>query len=123
MTSGGINEDIAIWFDLRYFKYETIHKKWQYHLFRMVKSCFDTPEINEVVDELWKKYPKGLVANVSKGNVPEGGYGLARYLAKLGIRFTQADTTYCVLCFTLETPIIASCWRSSDSTNPVNYSN
>lgn len=82
MTSGGINEDIASWFDLRYFKYEIIHKKWQYHLFRMVKSWFDTPEINEVVDELWKKYPKGLVANVSKGNVPEGGYGLARYLAK-----------------------------------------
>ncbi len=82
MTSGGINEDAASWFELRYFKYEIIHKKWQYYLFKMVKSYFKTPEINNLVDELWKKYPKGLVANVSKGNVPEGGGGLARYLAK-----------------------------------------
>jgi len=82
MTSGGIKEDSACWLNLRYFKYEIIHKKWQYHLFKMVKSWFKTPEINKLVDELWKKYPKGLVANVSKGNVPEGGAGLARYLAK-----------------------------------------
>lgn len=82
MTSGGIYEDIASWFDLRYFKYEIIHKKWQYHLFRMVKSWFKTLEINKLVDELWQKYSKGLVANVSKGNVPEGSGGLARYLAK-----------------------------------------
>lgn len=34
------------------------------------------------MDDLWKRYPKGLVANVSKGNVHEGGGGLARYLAK-----------------------------------------
>ena len=82
MTSGGIKEDIQSWFDLRYFKYEIIHKKWQYHLFRMVKDYFQTPEINKLIDELWRKYPNGLVANVSKGNVPEGGAGLARYLAK-----------------------------------------
>jgi hypothetical protein len=82
MTSGGIKEDIESWFDLRYFKYEIIHKKWQYHLFRMVKDWFQDPEINKLIDELWKKYPNGLVANVSKGNVPEGGAGLARYLAK-----------------------------------------
>ena len=82
MTSGGINEDMEIWFELRYFKYEIIHRKWQYHLFKMVKSYFKSSEINKLVDELWKRYPKGLVANVSKGNVPEGGEGLARYLAK-----------------------------------------
>ncbi len=82
MTSGGIKEDIQSWFDLRYFKYEIIHKKWQYHLFRMVKDFFQTPEINKLIDKLWKKYPNGLVAHVSKGNVPDGGAGLARYLAK-----------------------------------------
>ncbi|WP_394699560.1 transposase [uncultured Desulfobacter sp.] len=31
---------------------------------------------------LWKTYPKGLVANVSKGRVPEACRGLAGYLAK-----------------------------------------
>ena len=82
MTSGGINEDQYSWFDLRYFKYEIIHKKWQYHLFSMIKSWFNTDAVNNLVDQLWRKYPKGLVANVSKGNVPETGSGLARYLAK-----------------------------------------
>ena len=82
MTSGGIKEDVGSWFDLRYFKYEIIHKKWQYHLFRMVKDYFKDSKINKLIDDLWRKYPNGLVANVSKGNVPERGIGLARYLAK-----------------------------------------
>lgn len=82
MTSGGLNEDIGQWFELRYFRYEIIHKKWQYHLLTMVKSWFDTSGIKRLVDHLWKKYPNGLVANVSKGNVPERAIGLARYLAK-----------------------------------------
>ena len=82
MTSGGLNEDIGRWFELRYFRYEIIHRKWQYHLLTMVKSWFDTSEIKKLVDYLWKKYPKGLVANVSKGSVPERASGLARYLAK-----------------------------------------
>jgi len=43
---------------------------------------FDSEEIKQLVNELWKKYPKGLVANVSKGNVPGSLSGLARYLAK-----------------------------------------
>jgi len=42
MTSGGINEDLERWFELRYFRYEIIHKKWQYHLFSLVKSWFNT---------------------------------------------------------------------------------
>jgi len=82
MTSGGINEDMGSWFDLRYFKYEIIHKKWQYHLFNMIKSWFNTDKVNNLINKLWLKYPKGLVANVSKGNVPEACSGLAQYLAK-----------------------------------------
>jgi len=70
MTSGGINEDQGSWFDLRYFKYEIIHKKWQYHLFSMIKSWFNTDAVNKLVEQLWRKYPKGLVTNVGKGNVP-----------------------------------------------------
>lgn len=82
MTAGGIHTGLGKWFDLGYFNYEIIHKKWQYHLFRMVKSYFDNDEINQLVDELWKRYRKGLVANVSKGSVPDTCRGLARYLAK-----------------------------------------
>jgi hypothetical protein len=33
----------------------------------MVKDWFKIPEINKLIDELWKKYPNGFVANVSKG--------------------------------------------------------
>ena len=48
----------------------------------MIKSYFGSVEMNQLVNKLWKKYSKGLVANVSKGNVPESCKGLARYLAK-----------------------------------------
>ena len=82
MTSGGVHVDSKRWIDLGYFNYETIHKKWQYHLFGMVKAYFDSDQINRLVNELWRKYPRGLVANVSKGNVPNECRGLARYLAK-----------------------------------------
>jgi hypothetical protein len=82
MTSGGIEERSGRWFELGYFRYETIHRKWQYHLFRMVRKYFGNEAINRLLNDLWKKYPKGLVANVSKGNVPDSCRGLARYLAR-----------------------------------------
>ncbi len=82
MTSGGVHVRSERWIALGYFNYETIHKKWQYHLFGMVKAYFDSGRINRLVHELWRKYPRGLVANVSKGNVPNECRGLARYLAK-----------------------------------------
>jgi len=46
MTSGGVETDLEAWYGLGYFNYEIIHnlkvtrKKWQYHLFKMVKSYF-----------------------------------------------------------------------------------
>lgn len=82
MTDGGVNEEKEKWVDLGYFRYEMIHNKWQYHLFNMLKRVIDTVEIKQLVNELYKKYPKGLVANVQKGNVPEYCKGLAKYLAK-----------------------------------------
>ncbi len=82
MTSGGLCTAGEDWYDLGYFNYTIIHKKWQYYLFRMVKSYFRTKEVDALVDKLWKKYPRGLVANVSKGNVPKSCKGIARYLAK-----------------------------------------
>ncbi len=82
MTNGGINEKAGKWEELNYFPYEIIHKKWEYHLFTMMKKQVNTGEMKEIIEELWKRYAKGLVANVSKGEVPERSKGLAKYLAK-----------------------------------------
>ncbi len=82
MTDGGIREDKSSWIDLAYFSYEVLRKKWQYYLFNMVKNIVDTKEMSELIDDLWKKYPNGLVANVQKGTVPESCRGLAKYLAR-----------------------------------------
>ena len=59
-----------------------IHKKWQYHLFKMMKEMIHTQEMGDLIDELWKRYPRGIVANVKRGEVPERCRGLAKYLAK-----------------------------------------
>ncbi len=82
MSSGGIDEEREQWIDKEYFPYSLLHKKWQYHLFRMLKLECDAPEMDALLDTLWKKYPHGLVAHVQRGEVPEGGKGLARYIAK-----------------------------------------
>jgi len=82
MTSGGINEETGKWVELGYFPYEILHKKWQYHLFRMLKEMVQTDEMKSLVNDLYRKYPNGLVAHVSKGRVPEQCRGLAKYLAK-----------------------------------------
>lgn len=81
MTDGGINEEKGRWVDLKYFPYEILHKKWQHHLLTMVKEQFGE-RAKEVVDTLWKEYPKGFVAYASAGKAPEHSRGLAKYLAK-----------------------------------------
>jgi hypothetical protein len=81
MTSGGLTKD-GKWLSLNYIPFEVLHKKWQYYLFRMLKERVGTREIKRKIDELWKKYPNGLVAYLEEGNVPSGGSGLAHYLAK-----------------------------------------
>jgi len=104
MTSGGINEETGKWLELRYFPYEIIHKKWQYHLFKMLKEVVPSNEMKSAVDELYRRYPKGLVAHVTRGKVPEQCRGLAKYLAKYVasppialrriIRYTGKEVTY-----------------------------
>ena len=39
-----------------------LHKKWQYHLFTMLKQRVGTRAIKDKIDALWRKYPRGLVA-------------------------------------------------------------
>jgi hypothetical protein len=62
--------------------YEMIHKKWQYHLSKMLRQMVPTDEMKSLIDRWYKKYQKGFVAYVTKGRVPERCSGLAKYLAK-----------------------------------------
>ncbi len=85
MTSGGIvanGRGGYSWVTLKYFPYEILHKKWQYHLFRMLKERVPGREMQAKIDELYRKYPQGLVANIQKGEVPKRIRALAKYLAK-----------------------------------------
>jgi hypothetical protein len=85
MTSGGLvpnGRGGHGWIMLKYLPYEILHKKWQYHLFRMLKEQVPTAEMEAQIDELYRKYPNGLVANIQKGEVPKRIRGLAKYLAK-----------------------------------------
>jgi len=59
-----------------------MHKKWQYHLLKMLRENVSDPLIEKDIDEAWRKYPKGFVAFLQDGEVPPGGKGLAQYLAK-----------------------------------------
>lgn len=83
MTSGGLTkEKTRRWRELKYMPFEVLHKKWQYYLFGLIKEHVGTEEARRHIDKLWARYPKGLVAYLEKGEVPGGGKGLARYLAK-----------------------------------------
>jgi hypothetical protein len=81
MTSGGITPQKR-WREVEYFPFEVRHKKWQYHLFTMVKHRGGTRALRHKIDALWRQYPRGLVAYLAEGKVPAGGEGLAYDLAK-----------------------------------------
>lgn len=81
MTAGGLDEGEK-WQELSYIRYEIIHKKWQYYLFGMVKEVLsDRAEVGQLIDELWQRYPKGLVAHLKEKAVPKVDK-LAHYIAK-----------------------------------------
>ena len=81
-TSGGLDEKRQEWVHLGYLPYPVLHKKWQWHLLEMLREELDTEEVERLVDYCYKKYPKGFVANVEKGDVPARYETLAKYLAK-----------------------------------------
>lgn len=85
MTSGGLatsSKGAHYWVKLKYLPYKLLHKKWQYHLFEMLKEQVPTKEMRAKIDELYLKYPNGLVANIQKGEVPKRIRQLGKYLAK-----------------------------------------
>jgi hypothetical protein len=48
----------------------------------MLREELDTEEIERLIDYCYKRYPKGFVANVQKGDVPARYQTLVKYLAK-----------------------------------------
>jgi hypothetical protein len=81
MTAGGINTPEQ-WQNVSYIPYDMMHRKWQYHLLKMLRENVSDPAIKKDIDRAWKNYPKGFVAFLQPGDVPPGGQGLAQYLAK-----------------------------------------
>jgi len=81
-TSGGLDEEAQKWVHLDYLPYKVLHKKWEWYLLEMLREEMDTEEIERIVDQCYKKYPKGFVAHVEKGDVPGRYKSLAKYLAK-----------------------------------------
>ena len=82
ITNGGFDEEKNEWKELKYLPFEILHRKWQYHLLDMMRRKIKTYEMGKLVDEMYIRYPKGFVANISKGEAPRKGKGLAIYLAK-----------------------------------------
>jgi hypothetical protein len=81
VTGGGLNPEGG-WTPVSYIPFEIIHRKWQYYLLTLLREEVPDRAVERAVDNAWRQYPKGFVAFVEKGEVPPGGQGLARYLAK-----------------------------------------
>jgi hypothetical protein len=81
MTAGGIDAN-GKWESVSYIPYDMMHRKWQYHLLKMLKEKIDDPAVKKDSNKAWTDYPKGFVAFLQEGDVPPGGEGLAKYLAK-----------------------------------------
>jgi hypothetical protein len=78
MTAGGLNSNKE-WVDIKYIPFSLLHKKWQYHLFEMIKR--EVGKAKGLIDKLYQQYPKGIVANLKMEIVPKKGK-LAAYLIK-----------------------------------------
>jgi hypothetical protein len=81
MTAGGIDAN-GKWESVSYIPYDMMHRKWQYYLLKMLKEKIDDPAVKKDINKAWTDYPKGFVAFLQEGDVPPGGEGLAKYLAK-----------------------------------------
>jgi hypothetical protein len=87
MTAGGLNSNHE-WRDIKYIPFSLLHKKFylcvarrqgQYHLFEMIKR--EVKQAKELIDKLYRKYPKGIVAHIKMEKVPKKDK-LAQYLIK-----------------------------------------
>ena len=81
-TSGGITPQ-STWKKITYIPYELVRKKWQYHLLTFLRDEMPYAEaLEKDIDKAWQGNRNGFVIHIQKGEVPAGGKGLAKYLAK-----------------------------------------
>lgn len=80
-TSGGMTKD-GRFKEFGFIEFDFLHIKWQYHLLTMLREIVRSKQIEDKIDRCWRDYPNGLVVYIEKGDVPKGGKGPARYLAK-----------------------------------------
>ena len=66
----------------RFLPYELLRHKWQWHLMETFRKTLATDEMKRLVDQCYRTYLKGVVANVQKGSVPSQYQSLASYVAK-----------------------------------------
>ena len=65
-TSGGYDEQGERWEHLHYLPYKLLHRKWQWHLLRMVRQTLQTEVVNQLVDRCLHKAPCG---RTRRGNI------------------------------------------------------
>ena len=70
------------WEHVRFLPYDLLHRKWQWHLMDALRKTLATEEMKRLVDECFRRYRKGWVANVPKGRVPAQYHSLASSVAK-----------------------------------------
>jgi Putative transposase/Transposase zinc-binding domain len=81
-TSGGYDGAQERWEHLSFLPYELLRHKWQWHLLDTLRRTLATDAMKRLVDQCYRTYPGGLVANVQKGKVPSQYQSLASYVAK-----------------------------------------
>jgi hypothetical protein len=81
-TSGGYDAEAKSWEHLSFLPYGLLRHKWQWHLMSMFRRTLASETIEPLVDLCFKKYPKGLVSRVQRGQVPSQYQSLASYVAK-----------------------------------------
>lgn len=81
-SCGGIKPD-GTWKRITFIPYEIVRKKWRDHLLTFLEQNAPPSDVlKRDIDRARDNNPKGFVINIQKGDVPPGGKGLARYLAK-----------------------------------------
>ena len=61
MGEGGFNETQSQWIKFTFLDYAPLRLLWQKHLLNFISTEFG--ELNGLVDELWREYPKGFYAH------------------------------------------------------------
>ena len=67
-TEGGIDKN-GKWHGLRFFANQKLTKMWQYELLTSMRRAVPTSEMAELVDYLFRRYPKGFYVRPKKSGI------------------------------------------------------